>query len=168
MPSLDELESGLASLTVNYKNLAINITYYPDRVGINLQRAIAAVTRPPHDMGPIADELAKLLASWDLTRHGELIPISADGLGGLPMGIASAIGREIMEDFNDPKSPVTTGRSIEPSPSLPPTSKDQSSATAHSGPTSSSEPNGQDSIRLTFADSPIPVGSTSGSAGSGA
>jgi hypothetical protein len=166
MPSLDELEAGTARLSATYQNITVTFTYYPARVGMNLQRAIASVTRPPYDMGPIADELSKVLEGWDLTRHGELIPISAEGLGGLPMGISSAIGREIMEDFHDPKSPIPTGGSIAPSPSSPPISRDPDSATARPGPTSSYEQNGQASIPPTLAGSLIPVAPTSGSPGS--
>jgi hypothetical protein len=158
MPSLDELEAGLARLTATYKTLTVTFDYHPDRVGMNMQRAIAAVSRPPHDMGPIADELAHVLSAWDLTRSGSPIPITADGIGSLGMALSSAIGAAIMEDFHDPKSP----RSMAPSSALPtdspPGSKPDASATALTGPISSSEQNGPGSIQPTLPASPIPVG----------
>jgi hypothetical protein len=157
MPSLDELEQGLARLTTTYKSIAITFEYHPDRVGMNLQRAIAGVTRPPYDMGPLCDELAMVLSSWDLTRHDDPIPTTAEGLGSLPMGISSAIGREIMEDFHNPKSPLTADQSAS-STSLPAGSQPDDLATALISPTSSSAPNGQDSIRPISQDSLIPVG----------
>src|SRR5262245_51173415 len=139
MPSLDELEDGLARLTASYRNLTITFEYFPERVGMNLQRAIAAVTRPPHDMGPIADELARIISAWDLTRHGAPIEITPEGVGSLGMGISSAIGGAIMEDFHDPKSP----RSLEISSASPgsltdslPGSRPDASASAPTGPTS--------------------------------
>lgn len=168
MPSLDELEADTAKLSATYQNLTVTFTYHPARVGMNLQRAIASVTRPPYDMGPIADELASVIEAWDLTRNGESIPITGEGIGSLPMGIASAIGQQVMEDFHDPKLPSSLVRSLASSPSpapSPPTSRPDDSASAPSGPTSSSEPNGQASIRQSLPDSPIPVTATSGSAG---
>jgi hypothetical protein len=168
MPSLDELEADTARLTATYRNITVTFDYCPMRVGMNLQRAIAAVTRPPHDMGPIADELAKILSAWDLTRAGESIPITPEGIGSLPMGIASAIGQQVMEDFHDPKSPSSLAPSFASSPSpapSPSTSRPADSDSAPSGPTSSSEANGQASIQPISLDSPLPVTATPGSAG---
>lgn len=158
MPSLDELEQGLARLTTTYKSITIAFEYHPDRVGMNLQRAIASVTRPPYDMGPICDELATVLESWDLTRNNQPIPTTAEGLGSLPMGISSAIGREIMEDFHDPKSPLTADQSSVSSTSSPAGSPPATSDSAPTLPTSSSEPNGQASTPPTLPAYPIPVG----------
>lgn len=166
MPSLDELEQGVARLKTTYKSLTIAFEYYPDRVGINLQRAIAAVMRPPHDMGPIADELASILSAWDLTRGDAPIPITADGIGSLPMGLSSAIGREIMEDFHDPKSPATLVSASASSTSSRAISGPDASATSPTGPTASSARNGQDSIQPISPDSRTPAAATSGTAGS--
>jgi hypothetical protein len=166
MPSLDELEQGLARLTTTYKSISITFEYHPDRVGMNLQRAIASVTRPPYDMGPICDELALVLSAWDLTRNGEPIPTTAEGLCSLPMGISSAIGREIMEDFHDPKSPLTPDQASASSTSSLAGSQPADSATAQTSPTSSSEPNGQASIPLPSPASPIRVDASSGPVGS--
>jgi hypothetical protein len=169
MPSLDELEADTARLQALYRNITVTFDYHPARVGMNLQRAIAAVTRPPHDMGPIADELAKILAAWDLTRAGEPIPITPDGIGSLPMGIASAIGQVVMEDFHDPKSPSSLTASSASSASSKlssPISRPDDSAPAPTGPSLSSEPNGPASIRPISLDSPLPVTATSGIAGS--
>jgi hypothetical protein len=158
MPSLDELESGIARLTVPYKTISITIDYYPDRVGMNLQRAIAAVTRPPFDVGPVADGLAHVLAGWDLTRNGEPIPLTSDGIGSVGMSISTAIGGAIMEDFHDPKSPRSTATPSASSIVSLPGSKPDGSATAPTGPTSSSVPNGAASIPQTWPDSQVPVG----------
>jgi len=149
MPSLDELEAGIARLATPYKGVTITFDYYPERVGLNLQRAVAAATRPPHDVGPIADGLAYVLAAWDLTRHGEPIPITPDGVASLAIGISGAIGAAIMEDFNDPKSPRSMVSRSESSTDLPPGSRPDESASAPTGPISFSERSGQDSIRPT-------------------
>ena len=170
MPSLDELEADLARLSATYHNVTVMFDYHPARVGMNLQRAVASVTRPPHDMGPIADELAKVLSAWDLTRGGEPIPVTADGIGSLPMGLAAAIGQNVMEDFHDPKSPSSLERSSAPSAPIPPSSpssRPESSATVPSGQTSYSERNGQASILPNSSDSITPAAPTSGSAGYG-
>lgn len=171
MPSLDELESGLARLTIAYKSISVTVEYYPERVGIALQRATASVQRPPYDMGPIADELAKVLAAWDITRGNEPVPITADGIGSLGMRLASEIASAIMQDFHDPKSPrsLTTAPSApsEPSTPSPPGWKPDVSVSVPSGPTSSSEPNGPGSIRPISPGSLTPVAPSSGAAGSG-
>lgn len=158
MPSLDELEAGRAVLTVPYKGIIITVEYYPDRVGMNLQRAIAAVSRPPFDIGPVADGLAHVLCGWDLTRAGEPIPITSEGIGSVGMSISTAIGGAIMEDFHDPKSPRSTATPSASSIGSPPGSKPDGSASAPSGPTSSSAPNGAASIQPTWPDSQVPVG----------
>jgi hypothetical protein len=157
MPSLDELESGLARLTATYKTITVMFDYHPDLVGMNLQRAIAAVTRPPHDMGPIADELARIIETWDLTRHGEPVPITPDGIGSLGLGLSSALGAAIMEDFHDPKSPRSMASPSASSTSSPPGSRPDDSATAPIGPILSSERNGPGSIPPTSLDSLLPV-----------
>lgn len=159
MPSLDDLEDGRARLSAAYKNLTVQFDYYPDRIGMNLQRSIAAVTRPPHDMGPIADELASVISAWDLTRKGEPIPITSEGVGSIGMGISSAIGRAIMEDFHDPKSPLSMVTASALSTVSPPGSRLDASAPAQTGPTSSFEPNGQASIQPISPGSLTPVGS---------
>ena len=158
MPSLDELESGTARLSVPYRTITITIDYYPDRVGMNLQRAIAAVSRPPFDVGPVADGLAHVLAGWDLTRNGEIIPITPEGIGSIGMSISTAIGGAIMEDFHDPKSPRSTAAPSASSTSSPPGWRPDDSATAQNGPTSSFERDGAGSIPPTSPGSPIPVG----------
>jgi len=158
MPSLDELEAGLARLTVPYKTISITIDYYPDRVGMNLQRAIAAVTRPPFDVGPVADGLAHVLAAWDLTRNGEPIPLTPEGIGSVGMSISTAVGGAIMEDFHDPKSPRPTASPSASSTVSPPGSKPDGSGSAPTGPTSSSAPNGSASTPPTLPESPILVG----------
>lgn len=147
MPSLDELEAGLAVITVRYKTIDVTFEYHPDRVGMNLQRAIAAVSRPPHDVGPICDELARVLSQWDLTRGGEPIPITTAGIGSLGVGLAGAIGSAIMEDFTDPKSPRPTASELASSTSSPPGSRPASSGSAPTGDTSSASPDGPASIQ---------------------
>jgi hypothetical protein len=159
MPSLDELESGRARLSATYQSITVNFEYFPDRVGMNLQRGIAAVTRPPHDMGPIADELANILAAWDLTRKGEPIPITPEGIGSLPMGISSAIGREIMEDFHDPKSRLSMVTASASSTVSPPSSRPDASDSVPTGLTTSYEQNGRASIQPISQGSLTPVGS---------
>lgn len=158
MPSLDELEAGIARLSTTYKSITITFDYYPDRVGLSLQRAVAAATRPPHDVGPIADGLAAVLAAWDLTRRGEPIPITADGVASLAVGISGAIGAAIMEDFHDPKSPRSMVSASESLTDSPPGSKPDASASALTGPTSSSGRNGRDSTQPTSPASPTLVG----------
>jgi hypothetical protein len=158
MPSLDELEAGVARLQAAYKTLTVTFEYYPDRVGMNMQRAIAAVMRPPHDMGPIADELALVLCGWDLTRNGEAIEITPEGVGSLGMGLSSAIGAAIMEDFHDPKSPRSTASMFASSTDSPPGSRPASSGPAPSGPMSSSARNGRGSTLPTSPASLAPVG----------
>jgi hypothetical protein len=154
MPSLDELESGIAHLSVPYKGLTVEIDYYPDRVSMNMQRAIAVLSRPPHDVGPITEELALVLADWDLTRGGEPVPITPDGVGSLGIALSSAIGGSIMEDFNDPKSPRSTGSTSASLTDSPPGSKPDASAGVPTGPISSSARSGRDSTRRTSPDSP--------------
>ena len=159
MPSLDELEAGLAVLTVRYKTIDVTFEYHPDRVGMNLQRAIAAVTRPPYDVGPVADGLAHVLAAWDLTRNGEPIPLTPEGIGSVGMSISTAVGGAIMEDFHDPKSPRPTAATPSASSTVSlPGSRPDGSGTAPTGPTSSSAPNGSASTPPTLPDSPILVG----------
>lgn len=158
MPSLDDLELGLARLQIQFKTLTIVFEYHPERVGMNLQRAALAAARPPHDIGPMVDELANVLAGWDLSRAGAPIPVTADGIGSLPMGISSEMARAIMEDFNDPKSPIASGGPSGSSTPSPPGSRPDDSATAPTGPTSSSVPNGQGSILPISPGSLTPVG----------
>lgn len=158
MPSLDELEAGVAALTVTYRNIAIAVEYHPDRVGMAMQRALANATEPPYQVGPVVDQLALVLRSWDLTRNGETVPITPDGIGSLPMGVSSAIGRAIMEDFNDPKSPIATDAASASSTPSPPISEPDASATAPTTPTSSYAPNGQGLTPQISPDSLIRVG----------
>lgn len=157
---LDALESGRAELSATYRNLIVHFHYHPERVGMNLQRALAEVTRPPHDMGPIADELANIVAGWDIKRGGVSIPLTPEGVGSLPMGVSSAVGRAIMEDFSNPKSPTTEAiPSLWLTPSPDTSSREESSATAQSSPSSSSTPAGQDSNPGPLSDGQTPPAS---------
>lgn len=154
---LDALESGRAELSATYKSLTVNFHYYPERVGMNLQRALAAVTRPPHDMGPIADELANIVAGWDVKRGGVSVALTPEGVGSLPMGVSSAVGRAIMEDFNDPKSPTTADIPSGWSTASPATSEPEvNSASAPGLPSPSSTPAGPASHPGISPDSPTP------------
>ena len=157
---LAELEQNRARLTASHRSIVVTFDYYPERVGMAFQRALAAASRPPHDVGPIADQLPGIVAEWDLTRGGQPIPITAEGIGSLPMGISSAIGRAIMEDFGNPKSPVSMAATSASSTPSPATSSPAAAwATAPTSPSPSSTPAGQDSSPGTSSGFPIPAGS---------
>lgn len=156
---LDALEDGRAGLTVTFRGLTANVVYYPLRVGLNLQRGLAEAAVPPYPPGQLLEELPKVLVEWDVRRKGELVPITPDGVGTLPLGLSSAVARAIMEDFGDPKSPVATPPPDSPSPTPSPATSSTAGewATAPSSPSPSSTPAGPASPSGTTSDSQTPV-----------
>lgn len=139
MPDLHELEAGRARLVVPFRSLEIVVEYHPDRVS---GRTMAALRRAQVDNDPSAifAEVGQLLAAWDLTRDGEPIPITEDGVQSVGALVTLAIVMAILGDFADPKSRVTTavGASSPSSrPSALTSSLEDDWATAQSTPGSS-------------------------------
>ena len=141
---LDALERNLASVTATYKGQTATVVYYPERVGLNLQRGLAEAAVPPYQPHVLLDELPKIVVDWDIRRGGEPVPITPEGLGTLPLLVTSAIASAIMEDFRDPKSPTATLPPASPSPTPSPATSAPAdgSATAQPSPSPSSTPAG--------------------------
>jgi hypothetical protein len=158
MPSLDELEADRARLQATYQRFVVTFEYHPARVSMNLQRALVGAANPPYDVGPLVVELANVLSAWDVTRRSEPVPVTADGIGSLPLGVSSEIAKSIMEDFGDPKSPLSAAAPSASSTASPPGSKPDDSDGAPTGPTSSSGQNGLASTQPISPGSLTPVG----------
>lgn len=140
---LDAFEQDRAAVIVTFKGQAATIEYRPLLVSFNLQRGMALMSEPPHDPSVAIAELAKVISGWDLSRHGDVLPITAETIGSLGLGLGGAICRAILEDFSDPKSPLATlppaAASATPSPAT--SSPDPAWATVPSSPSPSSTPN---------------------------
>lgn len=159
MPDLHELEAGRARLVVPFRDLEIAIEYHPERV---TGRTMAALRRAQTDNDPTAifGELVSLIAEWDLTRDGEPVPITPDGVHSLGALVTMALILGILGDFADPKSRIATGggrTSASQKPSPPTSLAAARSATAQSTRGSSSTPNGPESIPGLSEDFPSPA-----------
>lgn len=155
---LDALEQNLARVTVTFRGQAATVHYAPLAVSLDLQRGMASLATPPHNPGPMVDELARVVTWWDVVRKGELVPITAEGIGSLPIELGLEIARAIMEDFRDPKSPLAIPPPAPPSPTRSPATSEPAagSATAPSSPSPSSTPAGPASPSGTTSGSPTP------------
>jgi len=155
---LEALEANRARLHVPYREQELTIEYQPERVGMNLQRAWLRLGQPPHDPAPLLEQLAMILLSWDLARGGEPLAITLDVLGALPVVLTGQIAQAILEDFGDPKSPLRTASASASSTPSPITSTPaDDSERAPVSPSSSSTPNGQDSLLGISPGSQVPV-----------
>lgn len=100
---LDDILAQTKLVTVKYGEHELNLEYYRQRMydaeGQRLSAAIGAAQNPA-EIGRLgAEQLARLIAWWDLyQREGVALPITAQSLQALPLSFLVDLMRAIAEN----------------------------------------------------------------------
>lgn len=123
---ITDLQSNVAECT---SELGITLTY---RLANVTERTLAhlriledkADQDGERNLKAMTDVLARLVITWDLTDHGEPVPVTREGIADVPADIRADVLAAIVKDaqvdpttgtVSQPASPATTARSAKSS-----------------------------------------------------
>lgn len=97
--SLADLTKATRSLTLEYDGSTVALTYYPGKLTPAVEARLNQANADNRPAGGVAEELARLIASWDvLDAKGKPEPITVELLRELPtrflLAMVSAIGAD--------------------------------------------------------------------------
>ena len=92
---LDALVGKSATVNVNFMGLTALVTYDP------VYLTASRINDMQKDDKKFSKTFCKLIQSWDVTRGGETIPLTQEGLEGVPLVFLRAIFTTILAETGD-------------------------------------------------------------------
>lgn len=98
MPSLSDIVADEAIVILPFGADKVTVGYHP---GVLTTKNIKLIQSNDSDPNTVIDFTCKLIASWDLTDGGAPIPITPDGVDGIPIMILKRIVTACMADAGE-------------------------------------------------------------------
>jgi hypothetical protein len=90
---LQEIRTDRAAASVEYMGQTLNFKYRPAMITPNTYHKLTEA----EDVGALSQFFSDLLVTWDLTKGGEQLEVTAEAVADLPMQLIRGLAQTIMQ-----------------------------------------------------------------------